>query len=118
MIELTTPSWLFDGQVDDLDSRVLEQSHWWITPDHNMIALSDLTPGVRQQLLDDLLALAYEVLLTAMVDATTRMDDALASGDRIGYQLASDRVGQLATTSTHEAWLMSTPLAHALGAEL
>ena len=116
--ELTAPAWLFDGEVDDLDSRVLDQGHWWVACDQRVVAIAGLSAVERQQLLADLLVRAFDVRVTAMVDAALRMDAATISDDRIEYQLACDRVDELSALIGNEAWLLATPLAQSLRGEL
>ena len=116
MIEHCTASWLFTGDASGFDSRVLDQAQWWLAPDQSMVRLAQLAPAVRQQLLADLLAIAFDVRMVAMVDATLRMDAALTARDRIEYRLASDRIDQLSAPRSDESWLEGTPLAQALGA--
>ena len=116
MIEHCPTSWLFDGDASGFDSRVLDQGQWWLAPDQSMVRVGQLAVPVRQQLLADLLAIAFDVRLVAMVDATLRMDAALTARDRIEYRLASDRIDQLSAPRSDESWLEGTPLAQALGA--
>lgn len=103
------PAWMYTVPAGALDRRVLDQPHYWVTADGQILELIQMSRDHLGNVLAMLRGMVVLLHLGAMVDVLFG-DPAELTAELVTFQLTGSSI---ATVSPH-AWLESTALVRSI----